>query len=121
MKSVDPNDAMVGASIRLHRLAAEMSQTELGAKLGLTFQQIQKYEKGTNRVGAGRLLTIAGILKVPVTAFYGEGKKPSASGHSPLHLLDKRDAYKLAEAFDKITNPRLRQTLVALVQNLSEP
>jgi hypothetical protein len=59
-------------------------------------------------------------LKVPVTSFYGEGKKP-ASGHSPIRLLGKRDAYKLAEAFDKITSPRVRQTLVALVQKLYEP
>jgi transcriptional regulator with XRE-family HTH domain len=119
MKPIDPNDAMVGASIRVHRLAAEMSQTDLGAQLGITFQQIQKYEKGTNRVGAGRLLKIAGILDVPITVFYGTGKQ-SAAGRSVMHLLADKDAYKLALAFAKIKNPRLRHTLVSLVQNLAE-
>jgi transcriptional regulator with XRE-family HTH domain len=116
--SPHPNDLLVGTNIRIHRQAAGISQIDLGKHLGVTFQQVQKYEKGTNRVGAGRLLTLATVLKVPVTAFY-EGAKLPANGRQPLQLLAKRDALRLAEAFDKISDQRLRQSLVALVMNLS--
>jgi transcriptional regulator with XRE-family HTH domain len=97
-----------------------MSQVEMAGHLGVTFQQVQKYEKGTNRLSAGRLLTVASLLKVPVTTFY-EGAK-GVSGHTtaPIQLLGRRDAFKLAEAFDKITDQRLRRSLVALMVNLSE-
>jgi transcriptional regulator with XRE-family HTH domain len=113
-----PNDVMVGRSIRLHRIAAKMSQVELGQKLGVTFQQVQKYEKGTNRVGAGRLLTISEVLNVPITTFY-RGAKAIRGGHSPLQLLSERDAFNLAEAFSKIENPAIRHALVALVKSLT--
>jgi transcriptional regulator with XRE-family HTH domain len=119
MKPPHPNDVLVGANIRLHRNAVRMSQSDMATHLGVTFQQIQKYEKGTNRVGAGRLLIIANLLKVPVTAFY-DGAKTTANGRAPVQLLGKRDAYKPAEAFDKITSPRIRHNLVALVVGLSE-
>jgi transcriptional regulator with XRE-family HTH domain len=113
-----PNDVLVGANVRLYRQAAQISQVELGEHLGVTFQQIQKYEKGTNRVGAGRLFIIATILKVPVVRFY-DGLKASGNTRAPLHLLNRRDAYKLAEAFDKITDLRVRRMLLGLVVNLS--
>jgi transcriptional regulator with XRE-family HTH domain len=119
MKAPHPNDVLVGANIRLHRNAARMSQIDMGKHLGVTFQQVQKYEKGTNRVGAGRLLTIAHLFKVPVTAFY-EGAKGMAKDSPPLLLLGKRDAFRLAEAFSKIENQRLRSVIVGLVVNLSE-
>jgi transcriptional regulator with XRE-family HTH domain len=97
-----------------------MSQIDLGEHLGVTFQQIQKYEKGTNRVGAGRLLIIANLLKVPVAAFYEGAKGATAPTNLPISLLSKRDAFRLAEAFDKIEDKRLRSVLVGLVVNLSE-
>lgn len=118
--SIDPHDAMIGRMIRIHRTAARISQSDLGKPLGVTFQQIQKYEKGTNRVSAGRLLTIANLLKVPVTTFYGS-PKGSSKENSPLELLSRRDAFKLAEAFDKITSQRIRNSIVAFVQELAEP
>ena len=120
MAAPHPYDVLVGANIRLYRIAANVSQTDLGEQLGVTFQQIQKYEKGTNRVGAGRLFVIATVLKVPVVRFY-DGLKTPLNTRAPIQLLSRRDAFRLAEAFDKITNPRLRHALVALVQNLSEP
>jgi transcriptional regulator with XRE-family HTH domain len=120
MKGPHPNDVLVGANIRLHRLAAHMPQTELAEHLGVTFQQIQKYERGTNRVGAGRLLTLAQALKVPVSALFEGAKGGTAKSSHPLALLVKTDAYRLAEAFDKIEDQRVRQSLVALVVNLSE-
>lgn len=114
-----PNDVLVGANLRLLRNSAKMSQTDMAEALGVTFQQVQKYEKGTNRLGAGRLLTVANLLKVPVSAFY-EGAKGMAKESPPLLLLGKRDAFRLAEAFSKIENQRLRSVIVGLVVNLSE-
>jgi transcriptional regulator with XRE-family HTH domain len=119
MSSLHPSDLLVGANIRLHRNAGRVSQTALAEHLGVTFQQIQKYEKGTNRVGAGRLLIIANFLKVPVASFY-DGAKVAANIHAPVQLLGQRDAFKLAEAFDKITDKRVRHSIVALVQSLSQ-
>jgi transcriptional regulator with XRE-family HTH domain len=120
MTTPHPNDVLVGANIRLHRNAARMSQIDLGKHLDVTFQQIQKYEKGTNRVGAGRLLIIANLLKVPVTAFY-EGAKMSAHTTPSVLLLGRRDAFRLAEAFAKIEDQRVRRSLVALVVSIAEP
>jgi transcriptional regulator with XRE-family HTH domain len=117
-KTPHPNDVIVGQNIRLHRIAAKMAQAELGQKLGVTFQQVQKYEKGMNRVGAGRLQIIAEVLNIPVTAFYGGGKRVRG-GHSPLELLSETDAFNLAEAFSKIENPAIRHALVALVKSLT--
>ena len=116
----DPHDAMIGKAIRVHRIAARMSQTDLGKHLGVTFQQVQKYERGANRVSAGRLLTISNVLKVPVLTFYGPSKV-SFKNESPLDFLEKRDAFKLAEAFDKITSQRVRSSIVALVKDIAEP
>jgi transcriptional regulator with XRE-family HTH domain len=119
MKSLHPNDVLVGANLRLLRNSAKMSQTDMAEALGVTFQQIQKYEKGTNRLGAGKLLTVANLLKVPVTAFY-EGAKGMAKDSPPILLLHKRDAFRLVEAFSKIEEPRLRSSVVGLVVRLSE-
>lgn len=115
-----PNDVLVGANMRLVRNAARMSQTELATKLGLTFQQVQKYEKGTNRLSAGRLLTIAHLLKVPIAAFYEGATGGMAKDSPPILLLGKRDAFRLAEAFDLISDKHLRSVLVGLVVKLSE-
>jgi transcriptional regulator with XRE-family HTH domain len=122
MTTPHPNDVIVGANIRVFRMKADMSQTALGEQLGVTFQQVQKYEKGTNRVGASRLLTIATVLNVPITSFYDgtKGAKAAAGAPAPVQLLAPRDAYKLAEAFSKITSQRVRNSIVALVQTLTE-
>ena len=116
--STDPFDVIIGGNIRLARLAAKMSQTELARQLDLTFQQVQKYEKGANRVGAGRLLRIANVLDLPVTALYRDLEQ-SSRPNPTLPFLQKPDAFRLAEAFDKITNRRVRNTLVALVVNIA--
>ena len=116
--SNDPFDATIGSNIRLARLAAKMSQTDLGEKIGITFQQIQKYETGANRVGAGRLLRIANVLDIPVNAFYRDLEQ-SSRPNPTVQFLQKRDAFTLAEAFDKITNRRVRNSLVALVRDIA--
>jgi transcriptional regulator with XRE-family HTH domain len=116
--ALDPHDAIIGKMIRIHRTAKRMSQINLGKHLGVTFQQIQKYEKGVNKVSASRLLTISTVLEVPLLTLYGT--KNTSKGISPLELLHRKDAYRLAEAFDKITSQRTRNSIVALVQELGE-
>jgi transcriptional regulator with XRE-family HTH domain len=120
MKPLHPNNVIVGSNIRIFRMKADISQTELGKQLGITFQQIQKYEKGMNQIGAGRLLIIANMLKVPVGAFYEGAKVANAHTAAPIQLLGKRDAFRLAEAFSKIEDQRLRSMLVGLVIKLSQ-
>ena len=82
-KRPNPTDTHVGNRVRMRRLMLDMSQTKLGDALGLTFQQVQKYEKGTNRIGAGRLQQISHILQVPISFFFEGGPKlPGANFHS---------------------------------------
>ena len=93
IKSPDPVDVQVGSRIRLLRQGAQMSQTDLAEQLGVTFQQVQKYEKGMNRVGAGRLTKIAAALGVPVSELLGDdgagqsNRRAVAEARSPLKLL----------------------------------
>ena len=119
MKPPHPNDVLVGVNLRIRRQAARMSQTTLAKHLDVTFQQVQKYERGTNRLSAGKMLTVANVLKVPIVSFY-EGAKMPGQASQPIQLLIKKDAFRLAEAFDKIESQRTRNSIVALVQGLTE-
>src|SRR5215210_9571556 len=98
VKRPDPVDVEVGHRIRIERLSRGLSQTALAESLGVTFQQVQKYEKGVNRVGAGRLTRIARVLKVPVATFFESGTETHArhepSTVVPLHLIADRSAWK---------------------------
>ena len=120
-----PNDAdrHIGSQIRARRIAIGMSQEKLGDLLGLTFQQVQKYEKGMNRVGASRLLEIATILQVPVTYFY-EGLSPEKSKASLEEkaaslLLATMEGQRLIKAFSRIESPEFRRKVVELVEVIS--
>jgi transcriptional regulator with XRE-family HTH domain len=100
-----------------------LSQTELGNKLGITFQQIQKYEKGTNRVSAGRLLHIAQLFKVPVSFFYEgvSGKTPSTDNiKQSFEFLNTAASVRLVRAFAEIDDPGVRREIVALVEAVGE-
>src|SRR5579862_8483487 len=109
-KSPNPIDKHVGARVRMRRMMLNMSQEKLGDALGLTFQQVQKYEKGTNRIGASRLQAICNILQVPVSFFF-EGA-PHLPGHSgmgeapsPAYVSDflaTSDGLTLTKSFMKI-------------------
>jgi transcriptional regulator with XRE-family HTH domain len=114
-------DKLVGQNIRIHRLDRGLSQTELGKHVGVTFQQVQKYENGTNRVGSGNLFTIAGALNVPVSTLY-EGvdqvDEMSADG-SPIALLAEPYALRLLQAFGDIEDPELRKSLVEMAETFS--
>jgi transcriptional regulator with XRE-family HTH domain len=117
-------DTHVGARIRSRRLMLDLSQTKLADALGLTFQQVQKYEKGTNRVGASRLAQIAETLQVPVSWFFdGAGAKPRRSDGSE-NAIDKfiatSEGVALVRAFTAIPDAKVRRAIVELVQRIAE-
>ena len=127
-KAPNPIDRHVGSRVRMRRMMLSMSQEKLGDALGLTFQQVQKYEKGTNRIGASRLQQIAHILQVPVSFFF-EGA-PHSSGHvggmseapSPAYVADffaTSDGLSLTKAFMRIKSSKLRRRIVDLVEQIA--
>jgi transcriptional regulator with XRE-family HTH domain len=127
-KSPNPIDSYVGARVRVRRLMLSMSQEKLGHPLGLTFQQVQKYEKGTNRIGASRLHHISRILQVSASFFFdgaptlagapvGNGPAPSPSYVSDF--LATSDELALTKAFIRIKEPVLRRCIVKLVQQIA--
>jgi transcriptional regulator with XRE-family HTH domain len=119
----DPVDIEVGQRIKIERLAAGLSQTELGESIGVTFQQVQKYEKGANRVGAGRLTQIARGLKIPVNTFFeghdGIEKAAQQGGVSPLSLITHPHAFRLLQAYSTLTDGELRRSIVELVERVA--
>ena len=118
----DAHDAEIGRRVRVRRLAMSMSQTELGKHLGITFQQVQKYEGGVNRIGSGRLQRIAEVLEVPITYFFeGENDKiaPTDGVTSPLDYIKTEGALKLVRAFSQIANSNLRFAIVQIVENMA--
>ena len=128
-KSPNPTDKYVGSRVRMRRLMLGMSQEKLGERLGLTFQQVQKYEKGTNRIGASRLQHISQILKVPVSFFFegvsgpakqdedGSSKAPVADYVSDF--LSSSDGLALTKAFTNIKDSKLRRRVVDLVEEIA--
>jgi transcriptional regulator with XRE-family HTH domain len=122
-KSPDSTDVAVGQRIRSQRLMLGLSQTELGNKLGITFQQIQKYEKGTNRVSVGRLQQIAQLFKMPVSFFFegASGKSPSADHiNESLEFLDTAASVRLVRSFAEIDDAEVRRDIVAFVEAIAE-
>lgn len=126
-KAPNPVDKHVGSRVRMRRLMLEMSQERLGEALGLTFQQVQKYEKGTNRIGASRIQQIADILHVPV-AFLFEGA-PGGSINSegfiepsPAYVSDflaTSEGLALTRAFTRIADAKLRRAIVDMVEHIA--
>jgi len=119
-KKPDLIDVEVGQRIRIQRLAAGLSQSELAERIGVTFQQVQKYEKGMNRVGAGRLTNIARVLNVPVASFFdgrNEIEQVALQGmDSPLAAMAQPYTYRLLRAYANISDPDLRETIVEFVE-----
>jgi transcriptional regulator with XRE-family HTH domain len=111
-------DIAVGRNVRIWRLAKGLSQAQLATRLGVTFQQIQKYEVGANRIGTGRLVKLAAILGVPIAALFDgtEGADPS---RSLLALIADKRAFRLAHAFAAIKDNTARVTLVNLVEKIA--
>ena len=126
----NPIDAHVGMRVRLRRMLLGMSQEKLGEHLGLTFQQVQKYEKGVNRIGASRLFDLSRVLGVPVQLFYDEApsdlidealtpgfaERPTET--YVIEFLSTREGLELNKAFVKIADARVRRSVVELVRAL---
>jgi transcriptional regulator with XRE-family HTH domain len=125
-RQVEAWDVEVGRRIRARRLECWLSQQELAHGLGVSFQQIQKYEKGANRISAGRLLAICNLLQVPITFFY-DSAAPARSGETRLKpsrlfdLLDNGDTLQLAVAFDRLADRNVRRAMVQLMEKLAGP
>lgn len=123
-----PIDEYVGKRVRMRRLMLGMSQTKLGDALDLTFQQVQKYEKGSNRIGASRLQRIAEVLQVPVEFFF-EGAPQLRGDHHPesegpsLQFVNDfvatSDGLLLMKAFTQIADAKIRRSIVTLVENIA--
>jgi transcriptional regulator with XRE-family HTH domain len=127
-KAPNPVDKYVGSRVRMRRIMLGMSQEKLGEALGLTFQQVQKYEKGTNRVGASRLQQISEILQVPVSFLFDGGPSGAAGadgfseGTSPAYVSDflaTSEGLALTRAFTRITDAKLRRSIVELVEQIA--
>jgi len=125
-KAPNPVDRHVGSRVRMRRMMMGMSQEKLGDAIGLTFQQVQKYEKGTNRIGASRLQQIAHTLQVPVSFFFEgapmEGAPLDADAPSPSFVSDflaSADGLALTKAFMQIKDSKLRRRIVDLVEGIA--
>ena len=123
-KVPNPIDKHVGSRVRMRRMMLGMSQSTLANGLDLTFQQVQKYEKGTNRISASRLQHISQILQLPVTFFFegtpGQSKaKDDASLAYVTDFLATRNGLTLTKAFMKIKDAKLRRNIVHLVEELA--
>jgi transcriptional regulator with XRE-family HTH domain len=119
-KDPDSIDRIVGRNIRICRMQKGLTQTELADELGLTFQQVQKYEKGTNRIGSGRLMRIATFLGVPVTAlFKGSDDMVDIDKQSIFDQLARPHANRLLQAFGRIDRDGLRLSVVQLVEEIA--
>lgn len=110
----DPIDVHVGERVRARRLLAGMSQDAFAARLGITFQQVQKYEKGTNRISASRLYRMALVLHVPISYFFEN------LGSSSLPNGLRREGLELVRAFNKIDEPKTRKQVLALLHALGD-
>jgi transcriptional regulator with XRE-family HTH domain len=128
-KSPNPTDQYVGSRVRTRRMMLSMSQTELGDAIGVTFQQLQKYEKGTNRISASRLQQIANGLQTSVSFFFedpresstvSEERRRSPSPDYVSEFLKTSDGLALVEAFTRIEHPRVRRSIVRLAQEITK-
>jgi transcriptional regulator with XRE-family HTH domain len=119
-KTPDPLDVLVGAKIRIFRNHCGMSQSDLAGQIGVAFQQVQKYEKGINRVGAGRLSRIAAVLGISIGELFESSGDGPADLRSPFRLLAERDALRVLTAFSRMTDPRVRRAIARLVETVAD-
>jgi transcriptional regulator with XRE-family HTH domain len=121
-------DTLVGERVRTYRRQLRLSQTQLAQQLGLTFQQIQKYEKGVNRIGAGRLFEIARLFNVPIQALFPESEdsieraeNPTAELKAISEFVVSASGWRLCHSFLQVKDPKRRKMIIALVQEIAEP
>ena len=117
-------DKFVGERIRLYRVMLGINQQKLAKDLGVTFQQLQKYERGENRIGAGRILTVANALGIPITFLLDQDALEQQKSGAPAPQSEgpeaARDAYSIGRAFAQITDPEVRRSITTLVQSLAQ-
>ncbi|GLK66545.1 helix-turn-helix domain-containing protein [Hansschlegelia plantiphila] len=127
-KIPNPVDKHVGSRVRMRRVLIGMSQEKLGEALGITFQQIQKYEKGTNRIGASRMQQIATVMAVPVSYFFDDAPgADSGNGFAEAHgsdyvvdFLTTTEGLQLNKSFVRISDAKVRRKIVDLVSALAD-
>jgi transcriptional regulator with XRE-family HTH domain len=126
-RRADSRDAEVGRRVRSRRLECRLSQTDLAKKIGVTFQQVQKYEKGVNRIGASRLERISEALDVPVSFFFGSGSATTAAvprelgkgAESIFTFMQTSGAVRIVKAFHKIKSRKSRELLVGMAEEMA--
>ncbi|MEA2931112.1 MAG: hypothetical protein QOG38_3540 [Hyphomicrobiales bacterium] len=126
-RRADKRDEEVGFRVRSRRLECRLSQTDLANRIGVTFQQVQKYERGVNRIGAGRLQRISEALEVPITFFFGTSEGGGSTGRSArdagvesvFGLLQTSGSVRMVKAFHKIKSRKARQLLVEMVEEMA--
>jgi len=116
----DPLDALVGARIRVFRVHRKISQTDLADQIGVTFQQVQKYEKGTNRIGASRLSRIAGVLGVAVGELFESPGEKSGDSSLLFKLLAEPGALRVLKAYTRTSDPRVRHAIAELIEGIAD-
>jgi transcriptional regulator with XRE-family HTH domain len=114
-----PLNAMVGTRISILRVSRGMSQATLAERIGVTFQQVQKYEQGATRVGASRLSQIASVLGVSVGELFESSGAGSPGLNSPVHLLAEPGAMRVLKAYARTTSPRVRLCIAKLVESIA--
>jgi transcriptional regulator with XRE-family HTH domain len=128
-KNPNPIDKHVGSRVRMRRVLVGLSQERLGESLGVTFQQVQKYEKGTNRIGASRLQQISNVLGVPIAFFFEDAPGESAGNpgfsESPgsdyvVDFLSTSEGVALTRAFLRVKDPKVRRRIVDLVTSIAD-
>jgi transcriptional regulator with XRE-family HTH domain len=124
-RRADNRDAEVGRRVRSRRLECRLSQTELAERIGVTFQQVQKYEKGVNRIGAGRLQRISEALEVPISFFFGgaggTAKAEAGNGaESVFGFMQTSGSVRIVKAFHKIKSRKARQLLVEMAEEFAD-
>jgi transcriptional regulator with XRE-family HTH domain len=125
-RKIDPVDQLVGRNIRVYRMSKGFSQTRLADALGITFQQVQKYEKGVNRIASGRLARISRLLRVPLETFFRGGKSPATDTTSAeadddvTRLLVVPYALRMLRAFSQIPENTVRVRMVTLAESIAE-
>ena len=124
-KRVSDIDGLVAKRVRTQRMRLGLSQTDLGEKLGVTFQQVQKYEKGVNRIGAGRLFEMARVFNIPVQALFPESDEAIRQANGQTAELSKvtdfvltAEGWRLSRAFLKIEDAELRKKIIALIEDV---
>ena len=132
----NPIDVHVGSRVRLRRTLLGMSQEKLGEALGLTFQQVQKYERGANRIGSGRLYHLSKVLDVPVSFFFDDLPESQGGGAAPTNLsgmsetpvesfeaeaMSRRETLELVRAYYRITDQAVRKRMFDLVKAIAGP